>query len=130
MTNDIAPEMEVTIMPAEMRQLVSNLISNALDAMPRGGALSLHCNTADDDRRVRLTISDTGHGIDSGSLDRIFEPFFTTKNDVGVGLGLWVAKRIAEEHSGNLSVESCENGSTFTLVIPAEPRVRESSISV
>jgi nitrogen fixation/metabolism regulation signal transduction histidine kinase len=75
----------------------------------------------DDSAEVRITFSDTGQGIDPLHLDRILEPFFTTKKDVGTGLGLWVAKRIVEEHGGDLIVTSNNTGmtgTTFTLLLP------------
>lgn len=118
--NEIPRETMLIVAPAELRQLLSNLIANALDAMPRGGTLNLNAITEDENGSVRLTIADTGEGIDPSHLEHIFEPFFTTKDDVGAGLGLWVAKRIAEDHEGHIVVESGKDGTIFTLILPSE----------
>ena len=116
--NEISPECFVTLLPMEMRQLVSNLVSNALDAMSRGGTLHISSSEEDGTGIRKVFISDTGSGIDANHLHSVFEPFFTTKNEIGAGLGLWIAKRIAEDHGGELEVVSDATGSTFTLILP------------
>jgi PAS domain S-box-containing protein len=110
----------------EMRQVLANLIANALDAMPNGGLLRLCLRPATDWRTgaeaVRITIADNGHGMSQETLKRIYEPFYTTKGDVGTGLGLWVTAGIIEKHKGNLHVRSSirpnAHGTAFALVIP------------
>jgi PAS domain S-box-containing protein len=122
MKNEIGPNVLIHAIASQMRQLVSNLISNALDAMQEGGMLriTVESKAVDGTGEVRIVFSDTGHGIDPANLNRVFEPFFTTKKDVGTGLGLWVAKRIVEDHDGELLVESRTSGvtgTTFTVVL-------------
>jgi len=121
--NEVAPDLEVTALRNELRQLVSNLISNAMDAMmASGGVLRVNAEVAEQEesRQVRIRFSDTGNGIEPAHLDRIFEPFFTTKKDKGTGLGLWIAKRVAEDHGGELQVESSQAGTTFTVLLPQQ----------
>ena len=123
MENEVAPDLEVTALRNELRQLVSNLISNAMDAMmASGGVLRVNAEVAEQEesRQVRIRFSDTGNGIEPAHLDRIFEPFFTTKKDKGTGLGLWIAKRVAEDHGGELQVESSQAGTTFTVLLPQQ----------
>ena len=115
----------------EIQQLVSNIISNAIDALPFNGTLKIESSLARllNGKSIRLTIEDDGPGISPQNLDRIFEPFFTTKQDVGTGLGLWVCKEIAERHGGTVQAHSKnENGSTgavFTVLLP----YRENPVS-
>ena len=104
----------------ELRQVVANLLSNALDAMEPYGVLALEVRSQRDE--VRLSISDTGSGIATPMLDHIFEPFFTTKKDAGTGLGLWVSKGIVEKHQGRLDVVSSQkaedHGTAFVITLP------------
>ncbi len=97
--------------PGELRQVFSNLVGNALDAMPNGGKLILHlresgvaCNPAR--RGVRVTVLDTGAGIPLGVRRNLFAPFFTTKGEKGTGLGLWISRGIIEKHEGTIHFAS------------------------
>lgn len=92
----------------ELVQVISNLISNAADAMPQGGQLLVKTEECTDAGQVgiRVSIIDEGLGIPSANLERIFEPFFTTKGTLGTGIGLWVAKRLVENRGGQISVSS------------------------
>ena len=97
--------------PGELRQVFSNLVGNALDAMPNGGKLILHVResslASDPARRgVRVTILDTGAGIPAGVRKNLFAPFFTTKGEKGTGLGLWVSRGIIEKHEGTIHLAS------------------------
>ena len=123
--------------PGEMQQLISNLISNAADAVNMGGTIRimLRCVDVDSGQAVQFSVSDNGHGIAPEHLGRIFEPFFTTKKDVGTGLGLWVSKEIAERHGGAIQVDSKSAGGSrstvFTVVLPcAEGRKRRMAEAV
>lgn len=113
----------------ELRQVVANLLSNALDAMEPYGVLAIEVRTHRDE--VRLTVSDTGHGMAKPVLDHIFEPFFTTKKDVGTGLGLWVSKGIVEKHQGRLDVvssqEAEDHGTAFVMTLPRRGAMRLSA---
>ncbi len=103
----------------QLRQVFLNMISNAKDAMPNGGTLTV--TTARDTDHVRVLISDTGCGIKEKHLDIIFETFFTTKTDSvkGVGLGLSVCYGFIKDHGGDILVESEPGeGTTFTIILP------------
>lgn len=94
-----------------------NMLSNALDAMSRGGRLRIR--TAAHNGAVRLVLSDTGVGVSPENMEKIFDPFFTTKRG-GTGLGLPLARRIVEAHGGAVTCESIRRvGTTFTLSLPA-----------
>ena len=103
----------------QLRQVFLNMISNARDAMPDGGTLTV--TTARDTDHVRVLISDTGCGIKEKHLDIIFETFFTTKTDSvkGVGLGLSVCYGFIKDHGGDILVESEPGqGTTFAIILP------------
>lgn len=104
--------------PPELIEVFTNLIFNAVDAMPDGGTLTLTTATADE--QVRVTVTDTGIGMDAATQARIFEPFFTTKGPMlGTGLGLSVSYGIVQRHKGMISVTSEPGaGTTFTLIFP------------
>jgi two-component system sensor histidine kinase PilS (NtrC family) len=107
--------------PAEIRQILWNLMINAMQAMPEGGTLSV---TACPERLdgeasvVRIEIGDTGCGIDAADLDKIWEPFYTTK-ERGSGLGLAIVRRIVENHGGAVAVRSdARSGTQFSIRLP------------
>ncbi len=106
----------------QLRQALSNLITNALDAMPQGGMLKISARTEslNDVRYVVLRVSDTGMGIDEDKLPLIFDPFFSTKKiGHGTGLGLSITSKIVEEHGGFVKAESVKGeGSIFSLYFP------------
>ncbi|MGC4094422.1 MAG: HAMP domain-containing sensor histidine kinase [Polyangiaceae bacterium] len=109
---------------AQLEHVVSNLVVNAIQACDDGGRVEISCErdaTTGDAERVRLQVSDDGHGMNTDTLERVFEPFFTTKDvGQGTGLGLSVAHGIIEEHGGSISVQSeLRHGSTFSVVLPA-----------
>jgi len=110
----------------DIRQVLNNLIANAIDAMRNGGRLMIraHNATSNGIPGVRITIADTGHGMNAATLARIFEPFFTTKDLNGTGLGLWISTGIVERHQGHLRVRSTDDpirhGTIFTLFLPCK----------
>jgi PAS domain S-box-containing protein len=109
--------------PGELKQVVANLISNAADAVGTGGRVRVGVRCEPNSRSVvEFTVCDDGPGIAKEHADRIFEPFFTTKEDVGTGLGLWVAKEIVERHGGTIEAdtrrESEMPGAVFTVRLP------------
>jgi len=105
-----------------LQQVIVNLVSNALESMAEGAIWPRHlrvCTGIDADGAARLSISDSGTGIDPATMSRIFEPFFTTKRD-GMGLGLSISRSIVESHGGRLWASAREpRGSTFHLCLPA-----------
>jgi len=106
---------------AQLQQIVINLVVNAIQAMPRGGTLTV--TTRRDDDSLTLTVTDSGEGMDAAVQARIFEPFFTTKRATeGTGLGLPVVRGILESMGGGIDVTSAQNeGSSFRVHIPLAP---------
>jgi len=115
---------KIRVRSGEIIQLFSNLISNAIDAMPQGGTLSILISRTMklDGDGVQAIILDTGVGISRDNLARVFEPFFTTKGSLGTGIGLWVAKQLVERHGGQISISStadtAETGTVVTVYLP------------
>jgi PAS domain S-box-containing protein len=100
----------------KMQRVFTNLIKNAIDAMPNGGTLQITSNQRDGN--LNVTFSDTGVGISSDTIDKLFIPLFTTKAQ-GMGFGLSISKRIVEAHGGLISVDSTVGkGTSFTITIP------------
>jgi len=103
--------------PKQMVQVVRNLITNARQAMPDGGRITIRARA--EDAMVTISVSDTGTGMSKETLARLFEPLFTTKAK-GIGLGLAISKHLVESNGGSISVWSEEGkGSTFTMMMPA-----------
>ncbi len=104
--------------PERLKQVVLNIVDNAVDAMGNGGKLTV--KTIQQKEYVVLEISDTGHGIDNSGLANLFNLFYTTKNR-GTGLGLPVSKKIIDDHGGYINVASSRGkGSVFSIKLPAE----------
>ena len=122
----IKTEQQVFGNSGELRQVLSNLLANSLDACREGDAV---CVRVRDGRRVSagpgvcITLADSGSGIQPENLKRIFEPFYTTKKDTGTGLGLWVSRELIEKCGGRLNVRSSvaegRSGTVFTVFLPA-----------
>jgi signal transduction histidine kinase len=111
----------------ELRQAVSNLVLNAIDASGNGGRLRIRaCEThmvKSGLPAVSITVGDSGCGISDASRNKLFSPFFTTKQSVGTGLGLWVTKGIVEKHGGAIRYKSRVQdpcGTVFRIVLPRE----------
>jgi PAS domain S-box-containing protein len=115
----------------EIRQVLANLVGNALDAMQTtGGKLVLRtnrtCHWKTGRRGISITVSDSGIGMDRATLSHIYEPFFSTKGTTGTGLGLWVSREIMEKHQGIVHVRSSQgkpSGTTFRIFLPIEPEI-------
>jgi signal transduction histidine kinase len=118
----------VLAMEGEIRQVVNNLLRNALDAMSEGGGRLMIRLHPERDRHngssgVRLTVADTGEGISPEIESRLFEPFQTTKELTGTGLGLWVSKGIVEKHGGKIRTRTrrgATHGTVFTVWLPVD----------
>jgi two-component system, NtrC family, sensor kinase len=108
--------------PAQIEQVLLALIMNAIDAMPRGGNLSLEARPSHDRTKINIEVRDDGAGIAPDVLPHIFDPFVTTKeNGRGVGLGLAISRGIVERHNGRIEVASeLGRGTTFTVTLPAQ----------
>ncbi|HKE31865.1 MAG TPA: ATP-binding protein [Candidatus Angelobacter sp.] len=119
---------ELRAFPGELRQVFSNLVLNALEALPGAGTISIRVRRATGvhgNPGIRITVADTGTGIALEDMPRIFEPFFTTKESRGTGLGLWVSLGIVHKHDGSIRVRSSaresRHGTCFVVFIPYAP---------
>lgn len=139
--SEINAHPEICAVAGEMRQLITNLLNNSIDAVPRRGRIRIRISAARDwsaEARsgVRLTIADSGTGIPRAVRERLFEPFFTTKKEVGTGLGLWVCKGIVERHRGSIRWKSStarnRSWTVFSVFLPSEqnPIAEEFSLAM
>jgi signal transduction histidine kinase len=114
----------ITLKRGEMMQVISNLVTNAMYAMPCGGTLRASVQDATESGKpgLLLEIEDTGEGIPAECLGRIFEPFFTTRSSIGTGIGLWVATQFVDGHMGKISVQSSvdadSHGTKMSIFLP------------
>ena len=118
---DYQTQGEVTIHSSDLRQVFTNLISNAIDAMEVNGRLQLAIESLDHSEVV-VRICDSGCGIPAENLETIFQPFFTTKADKGTGIGLWVVQGIVQRLGGRIVVESPaseQGGTRFSIFLPS-----------
>ena len=116
--------------PADIRQVLSTILMNAMEACSNGGRIALRTSRSNDWRNnhdtkgVRITLADNGSGIDAANVARIFEPFFTTKGEKGTGLGLWVARGIIDRIGGSIHVRSKttpgQSGTCFSIFLPQQ----------
>jgi PAS domain S-box-containing protein len=111
--------------PGELKQVISNLVSNAVDAVSANGKIYVRLQGVENHNggRIQLVIEDDGPGIAPEHRAQIFEPFFTTKKEIGTGLGLWVTKEIIERHGGTITVSSHNGngsapGASFVIDLP------------
>ena len=144
LVRDYRAEADLFCFAGEMRQLLNNLVGNAVDAMPLGGRLCVGVRRSrswkdPEMEGVRIFVADNGYGMDENVRRHIFEPFFTTKEVTGTGLGLWVSAEIIRKHSGTVAVRSRSinegktSGTVFMLFFPekavpavaTEPQNRE-----
>ncbi len=128
----VVQEQSIECMPNEAQQVFANLVSNAIEAMPRGGQLSVRLRNSRDwrdgaRRGMRITFCDTGAGMDRETMRRIDEPFFTTKQETGTGLGMWVVAELVNRHRGAVRVWSTQrkgrSGTAFSVFLPFEAAV-------
>jgi signal transduction histidine kinase len=125
---------EVHGVPAEIRQVCTNLISNALDAGTDSLTVRVSRRTSwkhQNKQAVRITVADTGAGMDRDTLKRLFEPFFTTKSQTGTGLGLWVCSEIVRNAGGSIRVRSKPGkGTVFSITLPTQPMQTASAAQI
>jgi PAS domain S-box-containing protein len=131
-------EHPVTCFEGDIRQVLNNLVANAIDAMPTGGRLLLRSRESTDWRTGRmgivLTIADTGGGMSAETRARVFEAFYTTKGINGTGLGLWIGSQIVDRHDGRLLLRSAQHrnhhGTVFCLFLPFQSILPNASTLV
>jgi len=134
--NEPVNDIFINAEPSELREVFTNLLLNALDAMPDGGCISIISRRFNNS--VRITISDTGTGMPVDIVEKIFTPFFTTKGEKGTGLGLPLSRKIIENHNGTLDVHTVlGEGTSFIITLPLideimpgkinEPQVRNNN---
>jgi nitrogen fixation/metabolism regulation signal transduction histidine kinase len=118
---ELAPDLPPMEADRELlRNCLFNFITNAAQAMPEGGKLTLGASYDTENESFRLTFSDQGEGISAEDIPKIFQPYFTTK-EAGIGLGLAITERIIREHGGEIQVESgIGKGTTFTVILPTK----------
>ena len=126
----------VTCYEGEIRQILNNLVGNAIDSMKTGGRLVIRTRDSRDWKSgapgVRIVVADNGHGMPPDVMKRVFEPFYTTKGINGTGLGLWIARGIVDKHEGMLGIFSStrpgKSGTVFSLFLPLQPSAAEHAI--
>jgi PAS domain S-box-containing protein len=125
LSKEIRTDTQIAGFPAEMRQVISNLVSNAIDAVQPGGQIRItveNTKTKDFRTAVAVVVRDNGSGIPENVKDKLFQPFFTTKGENGTGLGLWITQGIVSKHGGYIEVTSDgsngDHGTTFRVVFP------------
>jgi PAS domain S-box-containing protein len=123
-TTELNSSQPIVLKKGELMQVISNLVTNAMYAMPSGGTLTaaVHEVTEFGRQGLLLSIEDTGEGIPPENIERIFDPFFTTRSSIGTGIGLWVAKQFIEGHKGRIRVQSSidpvSHGTTMSIFLP------------
>lgn len=123
---DYAPSDRLFCLPSGLRQVFANLVANALDAMQSDGKLTIRTRPQPHlgmgEPGMRISIADTGVGMDRSTLQKLFQPFVSTKGDSGTGLGLWVSREILDKHRATIRVRSRqkagESGTVFSIWIP------------
>jgi PAS domain S-box-containing protein len=108
----------------ELRQVFTNLLGNAIDALPQGGAIRVGVTCGTDAEGARISIADNGPGIPKGLREKIFQPFFSTKCGKGTGLGLWISQGIIRKYGGHLRLRSWtapspKTGTIFRVTLPS-----------
>jgi signal transduction histidine kinase len=126
---NLPSDVTAEVHPGDMLQVISNLVANAVDALPEEGILQIRVKRRP--QEVRIIIADNGPGIPDSIRARIFEPFFTTKREHGTGLGLAISKSIVEKHHGRIRTRSCtrttRSGTIFHISLPS---ARQASASL
>jgi PAS domain S-box-containing protein len=117
-SSDITEDVTLKVDAQKIERVLVNIINNAIDAMPKGGSITIGSKMIED--KIEISIADTGEGISAEVLPNIFSPLFTTKAQ-GMGFGLAICKRFIEAHNGKISVETfLGKGTTFRLTLPMD----------
>ncbi|HZZ38172.1 MAG TPA: PAS domain S-box protein [Acidobacteriaceae bacterium] len=133
---DIPKNLSLCILQGEFKQIVSNLISNAIDASPQDCRLSVHAWASRHPQTgapgIRLVVADQGTGIPRAIRQKIFTPFFTTKRDVGTGLGLWIVRDLLLRRGGSIRcrsrAEGPQTGTAMMVYLPSESRQADEGV--
>jgi signal transduction histidine kinase len=126
---ELSGELFVKGHEAQLGQIVMNLLTNALDAMPSGGTLSVSLKQVNS--QCVLCVHDSGHGIPEELKERLFEPFFTTRGGKFRGLGLSLVRALTTAHGGSVTVESeAGKGSTFRVYLPIANRAETACVGL
>jgi signal transduction histidine kinase len=128
--------MKVFAKQGELKQALSNLVANAIDASNTGGKLWLHAHASKNwtngrEDGLRITLADNGSGMSEDVQRKIFKPFFTTKQDVGTGIGLWVTKCLIEQSGGYLRFRSKQGqhpGTVMSFFVPRKPHEQSDDL--
>ena len=113
----LEPVTEIYANPTDLKEAISNIVLNALEAMPGGGQLEISCRYRRES--IYIAVRDSGIGMNCETQQQIFKPFFSTNEEWGTGLGLAIAYRIISDHEGEIDVESsADDGSCFTIYLP------------
>lgn len=123
---ELEDELMVDGVKGEIRQVISNLLVNALEATPEGGAVELQTLTREG--KAWFLITDHGVGVSEAIRAKIFEPFFTTKQGTGTGLGLWITQSIVEKHGGKITLRAMKGrgaGTQFSIELPLAQYVKQ-----
>jgi len=128
--SEIEAHVIACVVPGEIRQVMANLITNAIDASSAHEEIRVEVRRQESD--VMIRVSDQGTGISGKNLNHLFEAFFTTKKDLGTGLGLWVSRGLIEKHNGTLTLETRtgeqDHGTAFTILLPADRGVASQQL--
>jgi PAS domain S-box-containing protein len=136
MVQSLDPKVKIIAFPGELRQVFSNLIGNALDAMGGPGRLTIkaeetHSWHADQEPGIRVLVCDTGSGIPAEVRPKLMDPFVTSKGETGTGLGLWVCRGIVEKYHGSLtyrtSTRAGHSGTCFSVFLPTDTKAAPTS---
>jgi two-component system nitrogen regulation sensor histidine kinase NtrY len=120
------PLPDISADPDLLHRALQNLVLNAIDAMPQGGALTIRTATLGD--RIEISVSDTGSGLTQEECERLFTPYYTTKQH-GTGLGLAIVQSVVSDHGGKIAVESTkEKGTTFRIELPCDFSAHSASL--
>ena len=122
---EIPENLLLRTVPGELRQILSNLVSNSLDALPFEGVLRIRArrlaSVGNKGSRIQISVADSGCGFSPDTALHLFEPFFTTKKNIGTGLGLWVSRQLIHKHMGTIRARSREGaGTVFRIELPGE----------
>lgn len=125
--SEVREDPQINGIESELRQVIANLLNNSVDAIAGGGTIRVRVSAGrswggTSRQGARVTVADSGSGIDRKHRAKLFEPFFTVNKDVGTGLGLWISKGIVERHRGHLRFKSWtrpgQSGTAFTIFLP------------